>query len=367
MFQPLPRATPPADLFVADPVIHAYNLDRGNCTSRYGVGMWEMAHALHLGFNPPDAVLDDRYYRADTPVEAAIATAFLESATTIGAMHTLTLNSWFADGLCSEAKTVEAATRFPDRMLAYVGVDPTKGAKAAIADLERQMEALPSAIGLKLYPHQMDPYRRWRADDAEILDLFARARDLGIRTIAIHKALPNGAVPLAPYKPDDLDIAPDRFPDLSFEIVHAGMAFLEETVWAVARFPNVYANLETTFGLMHRAPLQFAEIIATFLFWAGPHKLIYSSGSILNHPRPLIETFWAYALPDEVRDRFRVPQLGEAEKRMILGGNYARMLGIDPIVAMSRVKDDLFARAVADNGGLYPSYSVRRGDMAFPA
>ena len=36
-----------------------------------------------------------------------------------------------------------------------------------------------------------------------------------------------------------------EFPDLTFEIVHGGMAFNEETAWLLGRFPNVWVNLET--------------------------------------------------------------------------------------------------------------------------
>lgn len=363
---PLPRLAPPADVFIADPVIHAFNFAESNIASRYGRGMWEMAHPIHAGFNPPEVVQAPELYISDTPIEAAVATAFLEAQTTIGATHTLTLHSWFRDGLCSEAKTAEAARRWPDRVLAYVGIDPTMGIAQALDDLERQMAATPNAVGMKLYPHQMDPYRRWHADDPDILKLFARGQELGIRTVAIHKALPNGAVPLAPYKVDDLDIAPDVFPGLSFEIVHAGMAFLEETVWAVARYPNVYANLETTMAMLFRAPAIFADTLATFLFWAGPHKLIYSSGTVLTHPQPLIETFWAYELPAATLERFRVPQIGEAEKRMILGLNYARAVGLDPGAAMARVADDGFARAVRANGGLFAPYAAWRGEVVVP-
>ena len=35
-----------------------------------------------------------------------------------------------------------------------------------------------------------------------------------------------------------------HFPDLNFEIVHSGLAFVEETAHAIARSHNVYANLE---------------------------------------------------------------------------------------------------------------------------
>ena len=41
--------------------------------------------------------------------------------------------------------------------------------------------------------------------------LFERAQKLGIRTVAIHKAIPNGPVPINPYKVDDVDGAPFIF------------------------------------------------------------------------------------------------------------------------------------------------------------
>jgi uncharacterized protein len=349
------------DVFIIDPVVHAFNNHRSNCVSHYGVGMHEMAYGLHCGWNPADVLLPAELYLTDTTVDAAIATVFLESQTHLAAMHTLTLNSWFADGLCSEEKTVEAVTRWPDRVLSYVGVDPTTGLSASIDAMDRQLERTPHAIGLKMYPHQMDPYRRWRADDPEILKLFEAAEARGLKTVAIHKALPNGSVPLAPYMVDDLDVAPDAFPNLSFEIIHAGMAFLEETVWAVTRFPNVYANLETTMGMMFRAPRMFEEIIANFLFWAGPQKLIYSSGSVLSHPQPLLEAFWGFQFSPDILEKFNIPQIDQAAKRAILGENYARATGLDIADRRARIAGDIFARTIAEKGLRAPYETWRSG------
>ena len=64
-------------------------------------------------------------------------------------------------------------------------------------------------------------------------------------------------------------------PDLNFEIVHAGLAFADETAHAIARFPNVYANLEITTLLMHHGPGLFREIIGLFpvLGWSRKDHL----------------------------------------------------------------------------------------------
>ena len=61
------------------------------------------------------------------------------------------------------------------------------------------------------------------------------------------------------YRMDDIDAAADAFPGLAFEVVHGGMAFVEETARQLARYPNVYVNLEVTASLSMSAPAQFTQ------------------------------------------------------------------------------------------------------------
>ena len=250
----------PDDVFVIDPVIHALNLDRTNIASRYGEQLWQMSHGLHCLLTPPDRHVPAGVYLADMAPNILVRTMFEETQTSLAATHTLTLDSWFRDGFAAEWKTVAMARDYATRVLAYVGVDPCAGLNVAMASLERQVADTPNAIGLKLYPHQIDPYRRWYANDDVVMRLIERAAELGLRTIAIHKALPNGSVPLDSYRiGEDFEQAADAFPGMTFEIIHAGMAFIEETAMAVGRFPNVYANLETTTAMLWQAPGRFAQ------------------------------------------------------------------------------------------------------------
>lgn len=352
----------PDDVIVIDPVIHAFNLDRSNVCSKYGEQLYGMSHGLHAIHNPPELVVDRDLYLSDMPIEALVRTVFLESQTHIAATHTLTLDTWFKDGFCSRAKTEEAAERWPNRVLAYLGVDPTQPLETVLASLESQHAAIPNAVGLKLYPHQMDPYRRWLGSDDTVLRMIERAQELGIRTVAIHKALPNGSVPLDPYRIDDIEPMADAFPDMAFEIVHGGMAFVEETAFAVARYPNVYCNLETTTGLLFRAPGRFADALAQLLFWGGPEKILWSTGCTVAHPQILLEKFWSMQFSEETMDRVGVPQIDDATKRLILGGNYARMAKIDLDAHLAIIRDDEFSRSVRENGLAAPWSSWR--DMA---
>jgi hypothetical protein len=333
----------PEDVFVIDPVIHALNLDHGNVASKYGEQLYQMSYGLHTMLSPPEARCPHDVYMTDMPPEALVRTIFEESQTRLAATHTLRLDTWFKDGFAAEWKTVEMTTRWPTRVLGYVGLDPTQDCAAVLEDLERQVAATPNAIGVKLYPHQMDPYRHWLTNDDTVLRLIERAQSLGLKSIAIHKALPNGSVPLAPYRiGEDFEQAADAFPDMAFEIVHSGMAFIEETAMAVGRFPNVYANLETTTAMLWQAPGRFAAALALLMQWGGPEKILWSAGCIVVHPQHLLKLFWAFQFDQETLDRHGIPQIDEGVKRMILGGNYARMAGLDIADWQARQKGDAF-------------------------
>ena len=320
----------PDDVFVIDPVIHALNLSADNVASKYGEQLHAMSYGLHAMLSPPDALCEQAVYMTDMPPEALVRTIFEESQTNLAATHTLRLDSWFKDGFAAEWKTTEMTTRWPTRMLGYVGLDPTEEASAVLEDLERQVAQTPGAVGVKLYPHQMNPYNRWLANDDTVFQLIERAQSLGLKSIAIHKALPNGSVPLAPYRiGEDFEQAADAFPEMAFEIVHSGMAFVEETAMAIGRFPNVYANLETTTAMLWQAPGRFEAALALLMQWGGPEKILWSTGCTVVHPQHLLQLFWAFQFSDQAMNAHGIPQLNEAIKRMIFGGNYARMIGLD--------------------------------------
>ena len=120
---------------------------------------------------------------SDWPMDALAKTLFLETDVDLAANMYLRLDSWFKDGLCSRDKNVEAARRWPDRFLTYVGVSPTRGSRSvcAISRIRCGSCRTPSN---KLYPDEVEPFRSWRMDDPKLAyPLFERAKRL-IRTVA---------------------------------------------------------------------------------------------------------------------------------------------------------------------------------------
>lgn len=351
------------DTFVFNAVAHAYDLSDANTQpNRYADSLREILIQLHRDWQPGIG-LDSRAQCTDWPIEVLARTLFLESDVDMAATHTLRLDSYFKDGLCARRKTVEAVRRWPHRFVGYVGVDPTQGLQVCLRELDEQLDELPEAVGLKLYPAQVDPLRSWRMDDPGLaFPLFERARDRGVKTIAIHKASPLGAVPLNPFRVDDIDSAADAFPELNFEIVHAGLAFTEETALAIGRYPNVYANLEVTSALITRARGAFEQVMAQLLFWGGPQKVLFADGAMVFHSQPLIEAFHRFEFSAQTQHTYGLPQLTTEDRELILGGNYARILGIDIEAAKTRIADDEFAREKARTGRQAP-YSNWRASL----
>ena len=209
-------------LFVIDAVAHAYNhLPENWADPVLGQAMVDLAY--HLAADPPDPkyALSRDVYLSDWQVADAANLLFRESDTDVAVMHPLAISS-FKDGYSSVAKAAEAISKYPTRFIgAYACVDPLKG-EDALRSLDEQVDIL-KPMGLKLYPTSWDGKGpvSWRMDDPKLIyPLYERASKLGLKHVAIHKAVPIGPFAVGDaYNPSDLENAATAFPHLSFEIV----------------------------------------------------------------------------------------------------------------------------------------------------
>ena len=341
-------------MLVVDAVVHAYDFSEQNIQDNM------IARATHdliwtstVASLPEDRVVPRDLAVSDWSTDLTTNTIFRESATDFAAHHCLRLDSWFRDGMVNKDKNAEMARRWPNRYFPYVGVDPTRGVKQCISDMREQVAETPNAVGLKVYPHRVYPFTSWRMDDPDVaFPLFEEAGNLGLKVVAIHKALPLGPVPMAPYKVGDVDGAAMAFPDLSFEIIHSGMAFVEETAWAIGRYPNVYANLEVTTWMAVYHPRRLAETLAGLMATGGFGKLLYAATLPIVDLQFLLEKFVALEFPADVVERHGFEFTREI-KEQILGLNYLQMIGVDPEKAMDSIADDEFS-AFNDGENLEP-------------
>ena len=360
-----------SETFVLDAVSHAYNLDAGNILNeRYARGIGEMLFGmLDRGMPANHRITRESFFREWSVAEVA-SMLFAESQTDVSTFHPI-LAAPFKNGLVEPKKAAAAVDRYPGRFLAYATVDPL--GEEPLAELERQTE-LYDPVGLKLYPSSFagGDHDTWRMDDPEVAyPVFERARELGIDVVAIHKALAFGPVPRRPYDPSDVDEPAENFPELTFEVVHGGLSFTEETAWQVARFPNVKINLEGYGLLMAAGSRRGEEMFAELLSVGGEavfEDLFWGTGTMAGHAQPQLEAFRDFRISDEVRRNLgtfeTLPQVTDEHKRNILGRNYAETVGLDIDALQERHADDEFAERGGDGEALAAPYSTTAAELA---
>lgn len=340
--------------FVIDAVVHAYNHLPSNWADPVlGEAMVELAY--HLAADPPDRryAMSREDYLIDWQITDVANFVFAESDTDVAVMHPLAIAA-FKDGYSSVEKAAEALERYPTRFIgAYACVDPLMESQA-LESMAVQADLL-KPLGLKLYPTSWDGKNpvSWRMDDPKLIyPLYEQAQKLGLNTVAVHKAVPIGPFAVGDaYNPSDIENAATDFPDLNFEIVHGGLAFLEETAWLLARFGNIAINMEIQNILVERRPQAFAETLLGLCRVGGSdmlERMFWGTGGTLAHNQPALEAFEAFQFPQELLDKaglFKpIRQLTEQDKSNMLSGTFARLHGLDLAAIKAGVKDDEFAR-----------------------
>jgi predicted TIM-barrel fold metal-dependent hydrolase len=205
----------------------------------------------------------------------------------------------------------------------------------------------------------------WMLDDhAYGVPFLERVRGLGLKRLCIHKGISgladNGS-------PRDIGPSARAFPDIDFLVYHSGFEFpgqkspvegpyAEETASigvnrlihsclqaGVPRGGNVYPELGTTwFGLV-RTPISACHVLGKLIKYFGEDNVIWGSDSIwYGSQQPLIDAFRAIQIPDWMCEAFGYEKLTPRVREKILGGNAARVYGIDlPKVEAEMATDDL--------------------------
>jgi predicted TIM-barrel fold metal-dependent hydrolase len=167
-------------------------------------------------------------------------------------------------------------------------------------------------------------------DDPRIAyPVFEQAQELGVNLIGVHKGVPLGPQPIEHTRTFDMDGAAANFPDINFVIFHVGLPWLDEVLWQIVRFPNLYASIAATVNFISRQPRVFAEMLGKMMWWCGEDKILYGGEAPIWHPQWALEAFWDFELPEDIVSERGYPQLTDQAKRKILGGNLARLHGID--------------------------------------
>jgi predicted TIM-barrel fold metal-dependent hydrolase len=321
-------------MFLADGVVHAFDLRPANdAHQRYGRVLAESLYKAQLHLSGEFAIADRDDYIKDWSVSEVLGVVFDESGIDVAAFHTLAMYDLYTDGMCAADKGAEAVARYGNRVLWYAGIDPfdQKRARYQIDEFADR-----GAAGLKFLPS------RWVERDVVSFDfsdrpsfypLLEAAQSRGIQNIAVHKAVPVGPASVNTAALEDLWSPARDFPEMNFQIIHGGMAFVDETAALMGRCRNVYCTLETTWSLLVAQPRRFAEAVGVMLREAGADRLIYGDGCMNVHPVPGLRAFADFQIPDDLQVGRGMPALSQRDRELILGGNLARLHAIDTAVA----------------------------------
>jgi hypothetical protein len=84
-----------------------------------------------------------------------------------------------------------------------------------------------------------------------------------------------------------------------------GLPWLDEVLWQIVRYPNLYASIAATVNFIARQPRVFAEMLGKMMWWCGEDKIVYGGETPIWHPQWALEEFWNFRAP--ARHRRRAP------------------------------------------------------------
>jgi hypothetical protein len=226
---------------------------------------------------------------------------------------------------------------------------PTTGPPEAVFEGMAALAAAHDIAAWKTYTHAGDG---WFLDDhdpdaPQVGQAFIdQARALGVPRIAVHKGFGQSRF----ASPVDIGPAAVANPDVAFLVYHSGYQpgvsegpfdpavpndgvdrLLASLATAgVGAGGNVYAELGSTWFNVLRDPTEAAHVLGKLLVALGPDNILWGTDSIwYGSPQPQIEAFRAFQISTELQERFGYPALTDGIRRAVLGGNAARLHGLD--------------------------------------
>jgi hypothetical protein len=146
---------------------------------------------------------------------------FEESDVDIVVYHEVYIAGAFRDGASPWRIGEELKRAYPDRVMLYCFVDPLEGPEQL--DLMEERAATGLVDGFKFYPangvydaESGQPRTIFYDDPERAYPYFEKARALGVKHVAIHKAFPVGPGRMDKDRVEDVSTAAVSFPDLTF-------------------------------------------------------------------------------------------------------------------------------------------------------
>jgi predicted TIM-barrel fold metal-dependent hydrolase len=194
-------------------------------------------------------------------------------------------------------------------LVPFISLDPSMGAEEAVAEVRRCREQ--GAVGIKLHPSS----QRFNPDDPNLWPVYAEAESLEMPVLS------HGGV--FPADPESSDFSRPKafarvlkaFPKLRFVLAHMGQGYLEESLAMAEEFENIHFDSSSVItGTLWPPELSDDEIVAMVRRF-GAERILFASD-------------WPWYHPLRDLERIETLALSKEERRLILGENARRVMGI---------------------------------------
>ena len=340
------------DMVIVDAVVHPWNMssENQNPAAQAQIDAVYASHKLSYDEAHAEFILQPEEFFRDLSFDVIGRAEFAESPVDYAVLHSLP-NLGFGLGHITLPEKCAAFRSEYSHRCSMLGTVGTPIIETAIDELKRQID-LYDIDGVKLYPAFFYDGigQGWRLDGEDWATPFLEfCSNQGLHRVAVHKALWLEPAPRDAFNIDDFDSPLDRFPNMTFEMVHGGIAFLDQTIELMKRHANLFLTLETTFSYILTRPRVFDKILGKLITEVGSDRLLFASGNNLAHPLPLIEAFIDYQFAPNHCEEFGIRELTHADRRNIMGENALRLYGVDRDTLASRTKDDYFSKIRAQS------------------
>lgn len=212
----------------------------------------------------------------------------------------------------------------PDRLIGLAGIDPRRG-KAAINELERCVEGM-GFRGVKMWP-----VTGFYPDDEAFYPFYQRVEQLGA-VVLCHTGMGPPPTYLKFNRPVYLDKVAVDFPGIKIIMAHVGQPWVEEALNVSYKNPNVYVDISGWQLSFKKVPLALSQCLATAkAAHDGVGKILFGSDwplmTEVMSQKEWVETIRSLEHPAPLQV-MGLPEITEEDKRMILGGNAAGVLGL---------------------------------------
>jgi predicted TIM-barrel fold metal-dependent hydrolase len=204
--------------------------------------------------------------------------------------------------------TCQAAREQPS-LVPFISLDPSMRPEGAVAEVRRCREQ--GAVGIKLHPSS----QRFNPDDPRLWPVYAEAESLEMPVLSHGGFFPADPESSEFSRPRAFARVLEAFPKLRFVLAHMGQGYIDESLAMAERFPNLHFDSSSVItGTVYPPSLSDDEAVALVRRF-GAERILFGSD-------------WPWFHPLRDLERIETLALSPSERRLILGENARRVMGI---------------------------------------